>query len=95
MVTLDFGKVKWVYGTGYDRDGSLRASNLAKVKHASHMVNVLRNNNDVIVNGIRGIHVVPADTIVRGFGEGKDGKSLRQLLKNNALYDYFLEPVVA
>lgn len=98
MVMMNFGKMKWVYKTKKrDEDEGLTAICISEVgdpKHpASPRIDAQRINSEVIINGIRGIHIIPADTVVRGFGEKKDGKTLRELMVPNVLYNYFLEPV--
>ncbi len=98
MVMMNFGKMKWVYRTHKDEEEGLTATCISEIgdpKHpASPRIDAMRINSEVIINGIRGIHIIPADTVVKGFGEEKDGKTLRQLMIPEVIYNYFLEPVV-
>jgi hypothetical protein len=37
-------------------------------------------------------HIISADCTVKGFAEAKNGKTLRELMAEEVLYNYFLEP---
>jgi hypothetical protein len=60
---------------------------------AGRQIQAMRFGDEVIVNGSVGTRVISADTAVNGFGESKDGKVLRDLMVEDVIYDYLLEPI--
>jgi hypothetical protein len=94
MVMMNFGKMIWAYKTFSDRGEGLTATCISKVGPASPWFAAQRIRNEVIINNMKRIYIISADTVVDGFGDGKDGKTLRQLMIPNKIYNYYLEPVV-
>jgi hypothetical protein len=59
----------------------------------SSRIDAMRIGNDVVINGMMGTNIIPDSTIAKGFGRNKDGKTLRELMSNERLYNYRLDPM--
>jgi hypothetical protein len=53
----------------------------------------LRIGSEVLVCFEGKNHVIPAKTVVKGFGEDKDGRELNYLMTEDVVYSYTLEPI--
>ncbi len=91
MVSMNFGKMRWTYNKrdNVELTGERLCENVAT---ASPRVDVVRRGREVVINGVKGTHVIPADAVVGGFGEGKDGRMLYQIMANGVPCNYFLDP---
>lgn len=56
-------------------------------------VTAVRYGSEVLVATGRRNEVIPASTIVKGFGSGKDGRALRELMEEGVVYSYALTPL--
>ena len=86
---LKWSEMGWWYGSN-EFDKKL----LGEAGNSSYRVEdqcqAMRTSDFVLITSEHKMTIISADTIVRGFGEDKDGKSLRELMKEEVIYNYAL-----
>lgn len=57
-------------------------------------VELLRDGPDVLITsetiGFPKSHIIPSDTIIKGFGEGRDNKALWEVTNTGCIYNHAL-----
>jgi len=97
IMKLKFSEMMWVFKTDREEALGYCGTSLGEAGNPSYgedaQVQAMRLDDEVIVTGTRGTHIIPADCPVTGFGDEKDGKTLRQIMTNEVMCNHFLAPL--
>jgi hypothetical protein len=89
---LKFSGMMWFYRNKENGQGGAYLGDAGNHR-VGKQIQAMRFGDEVLVNGSGGTRIIPADTTVNGFSEGKDGETLRELMAEDILYNYLLEPI--
>ena len=99
---IKWGEMMWLFKTLTDGGHSYEGTGLylGEAGNSSYgpnsQIHAVRIGNEVLVTSQRQkeSHIIPADiTIVKGFGDEKDGCTLMQIMAPDRVYDYSLNVI--